>query len=479
MTLWRSHEAAKATGGRATGDWSAQGVTLDSRAAQAGDLFVALKDQRDGHDFVAGALAAGAAAAMVSRIPEGVAPGAPLLLVDDVMAGLQALGRAGHARAVGLRAVGVTGSAGKTSTKEMLRAMLSPQGVTHAAEKSYNNHWGVPLTLAQTPADARYGVYEIGMNHPGEITPLAAMVRPEVALVTTIAPAHLGHFASLAEIAEAKAEIFTGLAPGGAAAINAAAPHSDLLIARAKAAGAEVFTFGDHPAADARLDRAVLSGDATLVDATLLGRKIVYRIGAAGRRHAENSLGALLGCLLLGADPARAALALYGWRPGAGRGARLRIGFGTPDTDGYFLLIDESYNANPSSMRAALEVLGAAPVGVGRRGQPGRRIAFVGDMLELGAQAQDLHAEIGGGAEMQGVDMLCACGPLSRALYDAAPADKRGLYADDSTALAEAARKFVRPGDAVMVKGSLGSRMARVVAALRGLGVEMEDETAG
>ncbi len=470
MTLWTSEEAEAATGGRATAPFSASGVSIDSRSLARGDLFVALADQRDGHDFVAAAFAAEAAAAMVSRIPEGLPKGAPLLIVEDVLAALRGLAAAARARS-GAKVIGVTGSVGKTGTKEMLRACLATAGEVHAAEKSFNNHWGAPLTLARAPRSAAFIVAELGMNHAGEIAPLSRLVRPDIAIITTVEAVHLENFANEEGIADAKAEIFEGLAEGGLAVLNVDNRHFARLEAAARAKGARILRFGAAEGAEARLEGARLAGPATVVRASLHGRPLIFKIGAPGRHLAMNALAALAAAEAAGADVARAALALGGWAPPEGRGSRWRIALGAGGIDGGVTLIDESYNANPVSMRAALAVLSAAKPedDIGRIAK-GRRVAFLGDMLELGPEAEAMHAGLASCEEIAGVDVVHTCGPLMRALHEALPAEKRGKWFPSSAELAEAAGRKLDAGDVAMVKGSLGSKMAAVAAAVKRMG---------
>ncbi len=460
MSLWRAEEAARATGGQAVGDWAARGVSIDSRTLVAGDLFVALRAARDGHDFVAQALAAGAAAALVSRVPEGVAADAPLLLVDDVQVALEALGRAGRARARA-QVVAVTGSVGKTSTKEMLRVVLAGQGRVHAAEASYNNHWGVPLTLARLPQEADFAVIEIGMNHPGEIAPLAALARPHVAMITTVAPAHLEAFDSIEDIAREKAAIFSGLEPGGQAVIPGDLPFSDIL---RRAAPGACLSFGAAPGNDFRLAGVRLSDRATVVELDTPGGRQILRLASPGRHFAANAAGVLAVVAALGADVTLAARDLDRWRPQAGRGLRERIVLDA--VEGLeFTLFDDAYNANPTSMLAALEVLAAATPGPG-----GRRIAILGDMLELGPDEDALHAGLADLAPMAAVDVVHCAGPRMRALWQRLEGERQGLWAEEADQLATRAGRLVHPGDVVLVKGSKGARVARVVDALRKLG---------
>ncbi|RME14222.1 MAG: UDP-N-acetylmuramoylalanyl-D-glutamyl-2,6-diaminopimelate--D-alanyl-D-alanine ligase [Alphaproteobacteria bacterium] len=469
MTLWTASEAARATGGTARGDWRADGVSIDSRTVRPGDLFVALRDVRDGHDFVADALARGAAAAMVSRRPEGLAEDAPLLFVPDVLAGLNALGAAGRAR-TRARVVAITGSVGKTSTKEMLRAVLEGQGRVHAAEASYNNHWGVPLTLARLPREADYAIVEIGMNHPGEIAPLSRLTRPHVAMITTVTAAHLAAFASVEEIAAEKAEIFAGLEAGGTAVINGDLETTPRLVAAATAAGARICRFGADPACEFRLLRVDLLPRATVVRCEIGGVEQIFRLATPGRHFAANALGVLGAVEALGADVTLAARALSLWTPPAGRGTRETILLDPVEGLG-FTLIDDAFNANPASMRAAFEVLAASAPddGVGRVAR-GRRIAILGDMLELGPREEELHAALAEDEALARADTVHCVGPRMRALWERLPPERRGTWCETADAMAARARHLVDAGDVVLVKGSKGSRVARVVDALRNLG---------
>ena len=450
MSLWSAEDAARATGGRASG-WTASGVSIDTRELAPGDLFVALRDRRDGHDFAARALAQGAAAAMVSRVPEGVPEGAPLLMVEDVLEGLTALGRAGRARS-GAQVVGVTGSAGKTSAKEMLRAALSGARV-HAAERSFNNHWGVPLTLARTAPEAEIAVVEIGMNAPGEIAPLSRLARPHVALITTVGPAHLAAFGSVEAIAREKASIAEGLKPGGVAVLPADAPTLPIL----RRAAPRAVTFGEAEGADVRLLRAEAGPDGTEAEVAVDGASLTLRLSVAGRHHLSNALGVLGVVHALGRDVGAAARALAGWRPPMGRGTREALALPC----GPVTLIDEAFNANPASMAAALSVLAGAP---------GRRVAVLGDMLELGETERALHAALADDPALGAVDVVHCVGPLMRALHAALPEGRRGLWAESAEAMIEALPDTLRRGDTVMVKGSKAIGASRVVDALRALG---------
>lgn len=467
--LWTGLDAAAATGGRTTTDWQATGVSIDTRTLVPGDLFVALQAARDGHDFVADALAKGAAAAVVSRIPGNVAPDVPLLVVDDVQTALEDLGRAARARSAA-RVVAITGSAGKTSTKEMLRAMLSDQGRTHASDASYNNHWGVPLTLARMPADTEFAVIEIGMNHPGEIAPLSRLARPHVALITTVAAAHLEAFESIEGIAVEKASILEGLEPGGVAVLNNDCSTAAILQAKAHDVKCRDIGFGEH-GFDFVLKSVTLHRDATVVQAEVHGGPLLFKIAAVGRHFAMNGLGALAAAEALGADLALAAQSLGRWRPYRGRGARETICLDPVDTHLTLELIDDSYNANPASMAAALDVLAAAEVthDIGRVSK-GRRIAFLGDMKELGPDGPALHAGLARLPALQAIDRVHCIGPLMRNLHDALPEARRGLWVESAQDMVPHVASRLDSGDVVLAKGSLSMNLALIVDAIRKMG---------
>jgi UDP-N-acetylmuramoyl-tripeptide--D-alanyl-D-alanine ligase len=435
------------------------GISIDSRSVAAGEAFFAIKgDTLDGHDFVAAALRQGAALAVVARARRNdYGADAPLLAVDDVLEGMRNLARAARTRSVA-RIVAVTGSVGKTSTKEALALALATSGETHASAASFNNHWGVPLSLARMPQSARYGIFEIGMNHAGEITPLVGMVRPHVAIVTAVEPVHLEFFASVAAIADAKAEIFLGVEPGGATVINRDNPHFARLRRRAMAAGVRnIVSFGESVRADARLVKCALQPDSSAVEAKILGVPVTYKIGAPGRHLVMNSLAVLAAASLAGADLACAALALAQQRPAAGRGTRVTLELPA----GQALVIDESYNANPTSMRAALALLGQARLGPG-----GRRIAVLGDMLELGPTGEDLHRDLAAVIGEHAIDLVYCAGPQMAALWQALPSTRRGYYAKTAVDLEPQVVAAIRAGDAVMVKASAGTRMGPIVKAL-------------
>jgi UDP-N-acetylmuramoyl-tripeptide--D-alanyl-D-alanine ligase len=466
--LWTVDVMAAAMGAERQGalPQTVSGLSIDSRTIGRGEAFFAIADRRDGHEFVAAALAAKACLAVVAadRLA-GFPKDAPLLVVPDVLAALRALAAAARGRAQA-KVIGITGSVGKTSTKEALRLALSKDGETHASVASYNNHWGVPLSLARCPASAHYAVLEMGMNHAGEIEPLSRLTRPHVAVITAIAPVHLEFFGSLAKIADAKAEIFLGLEPGGAAVLNRDNSQFTHLKRRAKEADvARVVSFGEHEKADARLIKCALHANCSTVQANILGTDLTYKIGAPGRHLVHNSLAVLATAMLVGADLALAALALSEFKPTSGRGALIEVNL----PGGPALVIDDSYNANPASVAASLALLGQTAIG-----PRGRRIAVLGDMLELGPRGRALHRGLIEPVLANAVDLVFCCGPLMRALWQALPASRRGGYAENSAALEAQVLSAIRAGDAVMIKGSLGSRMAPIVKALQRLSVRQD-----
>jgi UDP-N-acetylmuramoyl-tripeptide--D-alanyl-D-alanine ligase len=452
--LWTSEEAQGATLGIPSRIFEVNGLSIDTRTLKKNDLFVALKgENRDGHDFVKSAFEAGAGAALVTHRPADVARNAALLTVANTQRGLEDLAVAARARS-DARIIAVTGSAGKTTTKEILRIALGALGATHASAASYNNHWGVPLSLASLPRNARYGVFEIGMNHFGEIRSLVGFVRPHVALVTTIAPAHLEFFGTCEAIADAKSEIFEGIAPGGAALIPSDSPYAERLVARARQAHvSRILKFGTNAHSDARLTDYAESDDGAHIKADICGTPVEFRIGAPGRHVAENAIGALLAVAMADGDVLNAAAALRQFSALKGRGARF--------TAGGVAVIDESYNANPASMAAALALLGGAK---------GRRIAVLGDMLEMGPGGNAHHTGLAEPIEKAGTDLVFLCGAQMHALWDALPASRRGGYAATSTELAATLTAALKNGDTVLVKGSLGSKMAVIIDALKARG---------
>lgn len=470
--LWMRDAIVAAAGGEldpapggVAGD-AIRGISIDTRTLEPGDLFVPLTDVRDGHDFVPGAFERGAVAAFVrTGYVRGPRDGA-LIRVDDPLEALERIGIAARARLqANARVVAVTGSAGKTGTKEMLRACLracaaAPARV-HAPEKSFNNHWGVPLTLARMPAETEFAVFEIGMNNPGEIRPLTRMVRPHIAMITNVLPVHIGNFADgEVGVANAKAEVFEGLEPGGRAVILRDSPHFERLRDAARSVGATIVTFGLATDSDVKL--AALSGalgalrdhQHVVADFKSDGVQLGFDLAMAGPHLAINALGVLAAIDCLGCDRRQAAAALCDVRSTPGRGARQRLG----RADEAVLLLDESYNANPASMRAALANLAAVD-------PDGRSIAVLGDMLELGADSIRYHVALADA--VGGAGLVFCCGTGMRHLFDILPREKRGAWAATSLELIPDVLAALRPGDAVMVKGSLGSRMAPVVDAIK------------
>ena len=454
--LWTADEIAAVTGGAASAAFAATGVSIDTRTLEPGDLFVALGGARDGHEFVGQALAKGAAGALVARDVPG-----PNVRVDgEVLTALERLGVAARERAPQARRGAVTGSVGKTSVTQAVMAGLMLAGPAHSSVKSYNNHIGVPLTLARMPRGTARGVFEVGMNHADEIRPLAGMVRPHAAVITTVGPVHTENFADGEQgVMRAKAEIFEGLAPGGAAILNADNPWFDDLAVAARAAGAAVRTFGRAEGCDARLIDFQVPGGHAVVQARLDGKALDFPILQTGGHWGLNSMAVLLMLQALDVSLDHGLAALGSFEPLAGRGAESRIAL--PD-GGAFTLIDESYNANPISMASAIATLGV-------RAGDGRRIVALTDMLELGPQAAEHHAALGESLSQAGIDLVFCAGPLMKSLWDVLPSTRRGGYAETAADLTPQVVRAVESGDLVMVKGSNGSRAGAIAAALRAL----------
>jgi len=453
--LWTAEEAGQATGGALSGgEWTAAGVSIDTRTLQPGDLFVALKDQRDGHDFVANAFEKGAAAALVERPIEA----GPELVAPDALKALEALGAAGRDRCSGIR-IGVTGSVGKTGVKEALKRIFDAAGRGHASERSYNNHWGVPLTLARMPVETERAVFEMGMNHAGELTALSAQVRPHIAAITRIGEAHIGNLGSIEAIADAKAEIFSGLVEAGVAVINADDPYAPQL--EAQTYGRRIVRFGHSARADVRVLNYTTSHEGGAGRFNVMGETVSVSIAASGDHWAENLACALACAALAGVAPEVAASALHGFGAPEGRGGVERILLDV----GEAVLIDDSYNANPVSMRSALASLGAR-----EPAREGRRIAVLGDMLELGADAARYHADLAAPIDDAGVDLVFVSGELMGALWDRLPESRRWAQLAPGAEAAVTLISGLRDGDVILIKGSNASGMSRLAAALKGGG---------
>jgi UDP-N-acetylmuramoyl-tripeptide--D-alanyl-D-alanine ligase len=465
--LWTAADATAATGGSSATDWTAVGVSIDSRSLDEGDLFVALHGpHHDGHDFVAAALQRGAAAAMIDREIPGLPTGAPLLRVADTLIALQALGAAARNRSCA-RIIAITGSVGKTGTKEALRLALAVSGVTYASAGGLNNHWGAPLALARMPPDAAFGVFELGMNHPGEIAALTRLVRPHIAVITTVEAAHLGFFPSVEAIAEAKAEIFLGLEPGGTAILNRDNPHYLRLASVAKCAGAgEVIGFGAHPDASVRLIDCVLDPCGSSVEAVLPSRTVRFRLSIPGRHWVTNSLAVLAAAAAAGADVQYAAEALSRFEALPGRGHRYDLAW----RGGTLTLIDESYNASPAAMRAALSVLASMQPTLGAR-----RVAVLGDMLELGDASERFHRDLAAPLAASRIDRVFLVGEAMAALHEVLPENVRGGLWHSAEEAVTALIRFLGPGDVVTVKGSRAVRVSHIVEALRAQGAGGEN----
>lgn len=456
--LWAADEILAALDGKLVAGklQAANGVSIDSRDMQADDAFFAIKgDLFDGHDYAHVAAKNGASVVVISDVEFAAKIStAAVILVDDVLASLGRLAVAARLRTQA-KIIAITGSVGKTSTKEFLRACLEKCGNTHASIKSFNNHWGVPISLARMPKNTEYGVFEIGMNHLHEITPLVKMVRPDLALITTIAPAHLGHFKDLEEIALAKSEIFDGMAKNGVAILNRDNEFFEFLSQKARDKNiTDIESFGDNAHADMRLISANLLPAKSEVVATYKGIEFNYTISSAGSHQVKNSLGLLLAIACLGIDVNDVLPSLQSIELSDGRGAQSELKF----RNGHIKFIDESYNANPASMVAAFGVLSAQ--------QPtasGRKVAIVGDMLELGAESPQIHGQLAAELVNAKIDLVLACGSDMKNCYNLLPQDMRGGYAENSALLTKILNDKLLPNDVVMVKGSLGSRMSEIV----------------
>ena len=461
--LWTTSDLMAAMNGRPMGNLpeGITGISIDSRSIEKGEAFFAIKGDRvDGHDYAGIAVANGAALLVVSeaKLPALGRVTAPMIVVDDVLEAMVRLGCAARDRSAA-KIIAVTGSVGKTTTKEMLRHILSPSGRVHASVASFNNHWGVPLTLSRMPENTDFGIFEIGMNHADEIRPLVKMVRPHVAIITTIAAAHLGNFKDLDEISAAKAEIMEGLVEDGHVILNRDNEQFETLERAASALGvAHVHSFGASAKADFRMVEFSGGSDDAVLWAAVDGQTLEIQIGAPGRHIAENALAALAAARLVGADMHAATAALASLQPEKGRGARHRLSIGS----GSFVLIDESYNANPASMLAAIALLRDTELPDGG----GRRIAILGDMLEMGEFSDTVHADLAQPLVEAGIRDVWLAGPQMRHLRDVLPADIRVEYRENVDELKEFAVSSIAAGDVVMIKSSKGTGCGRIVSAL-------------
>jgi UDP-N-acetylmuramoyl-tripeptide--D-alanyl-D-alanine ligase len=456
--LWTSAEIVAATGGAlAGGAFAATGVSIDTRTIEPGDLFVALAGVRDGHEFIDQALAKGAAAALAAKPGDGAR-----VLVPDVLAALEQLGVSARDRAAKAKRGAVTGSVGKTGVTQAIAAGLKLAGPSHTSVHSYNNHIGVPLTLARMPCGTRRAIFEIGMNHADEIAPLSKMVRPDAAAVTTVGPVHVENFPDgEVGVARAKAEIFAGMAPGGVAILNADNPWFDLLKAEAERSGCHIQAFGSASTCEARLIDIAPDADGLRILADLHGRKVDFAIRQTGVQWGLNSLAVLLMLEALDVDLDTSLLALADFAPLEGRGTETTVAM----SGGDFTLIDDSFNANSLSTVAALKTLGA-------RRATGRRIVALTDMLELGEMSAGLHAALAEPIAEAKVDLVFCAGPLMRSLWESLPPTRRGGYADSAADLETKLVEAIRPGDVVLVKGSKGSKASALAKTLAGLAAE-------
>lgn len=458
--LWTIAELQQATQGTTQGEWyqTVLGVSIDSRTVKAGDLFIALEGPKfDGHDFVADALQRNAAGVLVQRRPLNLPSSAPLLLTADTLQALIALGRFSRTRSPAM-VTAVTGSVGKTGTKECLRAAFESIGNTHASAGSFNNHWGVPFSLATLPASAKYAIFELGMNHAGEIAELTRLVRPHIAIITTVAPAHIEFFPSLEAIADAKCEIFEGLEKGGTAILPSDHSLYSRMVTKAKATASKLLSFGERAGSDIRLIDYRPLPLGSEITADILGTQLHYRLSLPGRHWALNSLAVLGAVKASQGDLDKAASALFQVAPLKGRGERHDI-----VVDGKrILLVDESYNASPIAVKAAIAVL----ADIKKPTKNGRRILALGDMLELGTDGPALHAELAGDVKRNHIDLIFTAGPLMAALYENLPSAQQGAHNSSSAAMVKPLIDALQDGDVVLVKGSLGSRMKIVVDAL-------------
>jgi len=458
MSLWSSKDAVKATSGMSHINWVANGISIDTRTLKMGDLFVALKDQRDGHEYIKIAFEKGAAAALVSRVPDGLNENFPLLIVDDVLSALESMAEFARER-THAKVIGITGSVGKTSTKEMLKSVLIANGKTHAAERSYNNHWGVPLTLARMPKETDFAVIEIGMNNPDEIRPLAKLAKLDVAIVLNVAPVHLKAFKNIEGIAYAKAEIFENLSSSNTAIVNSDLSTFDILIDTVQKVRSKLITFGHTDVADYKLISSSRYGNKTSVTAKMNNLDFNFYFGAEGDHFAINAMSVFAAAEAVGIERKNIGNAFSTWQAPSGRGKRSTIRIGT----GKIELIDESYNANPISMEAAINVLSQSE-------SSGRKVAILGDMGELGENEMLFHSNLAKIQSIKAIDILYLVGPMMRCLKKELPSQKQCLWFESVDALIKEIENLVIINDTIMVKGSNYTKVSKIVEKLKDLG---------
>ena len=458
MSLWKSQDAAQATGGKNTLSWSATGVSIDTRTIQPGDLFVALKADRDGHEFLNNAFDNGAVAALVDHIPEDFDTSFPLLVVPDVMEALRAMARFARNRLRG-KVIAVTGSVGKTSTKEMLNTILTEQGQTHSSFASYNNHWGVPLTLTRMRADTDFAVIEIGMNHPGEIAPLSVLANPDVALITSVAPAHLVAFESIEGIAQEKASVVEGLKNDGAIIINDDISTVETVKCKILSHNFNPICYGSNDKRNKILNIDEIN-NGIKIQSLIEGEEQCFNLNTTANHFADNALGALIVAKTLNCDLVKACESINAWSPGVGRGLTKKI---NSSEVGLIELIDDGYNANPASISAALNTLS--------KKNAKRRIAILGDMKELGSSEIEYHKKIATYADLYKLDCIHTVGPLMKCLHDILPEEKRGFHFKKSIDVVPLLGSILKGGDCLLIKASLSVGMKVIADAISSLEV--------
>jgi UDP-N-acetylmuramoyl-tripeptide--D-alanyl-D-alanine ligase len=466
MALWSSEELKKITSGDVTGKFEVGGVSIDTRTIKPNDLFIAVKGSTDGHKYIKDAFSKGASAVLVEKKPKDLSENIPILVVKNSAHALRQIGVAARKRCKA-KVIAITGSVGKTSTKEMIKLALEGQGIIHAAEKSYNNHWGVPLTLANMPEMTKFAIFEIGTSNPGEILPLAQMIRPDVAIITAIAEAHLAAFKSLNEITKEKTSILSALKENGLGIINA---DEDQLSFAGELVSPKIKTFGCTETADWKLHDIKFFNSKMIYKISAKNEIIYVKINALGVHHAMNSVAALCAIDCIGADLGRAVLKLGYWSSLDGRGARTYLAFEDNSNKIDVILVDESYNANPASVTSALDVLG-----VSKAPHPqGRKIAILGDMKELGPKEILFHENLETCSAIKDITLVHCVGSLMQALFYRIPEIKRGLWSPDVEHFCINLKDWIKSGDIIMVKGSLSTGMVLIVDEIKKLGHSIE-----